>query len=86
MHKILFFYSQYCAVCAHIRKIFEEVLSEFDDHFSVEWINDENPLIMREYNVLSLPTIIIGTHRLSSAIDQDSIIHAILDTLKKDIG
>lgn len=54
------FYADWCGPCKMMAPIVEELASELDGKAKVGKINvDENPDIAVEYNVMSIPTLII---------------------------
>ena len=54
------FYADWCGPCKMMSPIIEELATELDGKAKVGKINvDENPDIAVEYNVMSIPTLII---------------------------
>ena len=54
------FYADWCGPCKMMSPIIEELAAELDGKAKVGKINvDENPDIAVEYNVMSIPTLII---------------------------
>lgn len=80
--EILFFTSIYCAPCKGVEQILKKVnLSMFGNKLNIKKIDisiAENLEITRQKNVLSVPTIIIGDRKLSSNIDEQDLVDAIL--------
>ncbi len=54
------FYADWCGPCKTQDTILEEIEADWGDEFEVEAIDvDENPDIANEYQVRSLPTIVV---------------------------
>ena len=54
------FYADWCGPCNAMAPVIEELATEFDGKAKVGKINvDDNPNIAVEYNVMSIPTLII---------------------------
>lgn len=77
---IYYFNSPYCAPCHQVEKMLDEInISLFGNRLRVRKINIVNEGdLAQKYNVLSVPTIIIGTSRLSVFIDKSELTDAIL--------
>jgi thiol-disulfide isomerase/thioredoxin len=77
---IYYFNSPYCAPCHQVEKMLDEInISLFGNRLVVRKINIVNEVdIAQKYNVLSVPTIIIGASRLTVFIDKTELTDAIL--------
>lgn len=54
------FYADWCGPCNAMAPVIEELAKELEGKVKVEKINvDENPDIAVEYNVMSIPTLIV---------------------------
>lgn len=77
---VYFFSSPYCAPCKRIEKMLHEInLSLFGNKLAVEKVDIAKDLdTARQYNVISVPTVIVGNQRLSVIIDKNELTDAIL--------
>ena len=77
---ILFFTSKHCAPCKVVEKKLKKInISMFGNKLNIEKVDiEENFKLTQKKNVLSVPTIIVGGRRLSSSIDEDDLVDAIL--------
>jgi thioredoxin 1 len=58
--KLLDFYADWCGPCKTQDPILEELESDWEDRFEVEKVNvDEQQDVANEYQVRSLPTLIV---------------------------
>lgn len=78
--KILFFSSTHCAPCKPVEEMLKRInISMFGKKLYIQKIDvEKNYNLTTQYNVVSLPTIIIADRRLSLNIQQEDIIDAIL--------
>ena len=78
--KILFFSSTHCAPCKPVEEMLKMInISMFGKKLHIQKIDVErNYSLTKQYNIISLPTIIIADRRLSLNIQQEDIIDAIL--------
>jgi thioredoxin 1 len=54
------FWAEWCGPCRMVGPIVEEIASEYSDKLAVAKLNvDENPQVSREYEVMSIPTLIV---------------------------
>ncbi len=54
------FWAPWCGPCLALAPIFESVASELKDQISFAKVNvDDNPALAKQYNITSIPTIII---------------------------
>jgi thioredoxin 1 len=54
------FWAEWCGPCKRIAPILDEVASENADKLSVAKVNvDENPDIARQFDIMSIPTLIV---------------------------
>ena len=77
---IYYFNSPYCTPCHQVEKMLDEInISLFGNRLVVRKINIVNEVdIAQKYNILSVPTIIIGASRLTVFIDKTELTDAIL--------
>ena len=77
---ILYFSSPYCAPCKHVEEMLMEInISLFGNKLRIKKVNiAEDFSITKKYNVISVPTIIIGDTRLSVIVDKNELIDAVL--------
>ena len=78
--KILFFSSNHCAPCKPVEEMLKKInISMFGKKLHIERIDiEKNHKATQEYQVTSLPTIIIADKRLCVNIQEEEIIDAIL--------
>ena len=78
--KILFFSSTHCAPCKPVEEMLKRInISMFGKKLYIQKIDiEKNYNLTKQYNIISLPTIIIADRRLSLNIQQEEIIDAIL--------
>lgn len=80
--KILFFSSKHCAPCKPVELMLKEInLSQFGKKLKIDKILidiEENRQFTQEYNIISVPTLIIADKKLSVNIEKEDIIDAIL--------
>ena len=78
--KILFFSSTHCAPCKPVEEMLKRInISMFGKKLYIQKIDvEKNYNLTKQYNIVSLPTIIIANRRLSLNIQQEDIIDAIL--------
>lgn len=54
------FWAEWCGPCRMVGPIVEEIASEYADKISVAKLNvDENPQVSHQYEVMSIPTLIV---------------------------
>lgn len=54
------FWAEWCGPCRMVGPIVEEIAGEYEDKLSVAKLNvDENPQTAMEYDVMSIPTLIV---------------------------
>ena len=77
---IYYFTSPYCAPCKNVSRMLEEInISLFGNKLRIKKINIASDIeIARKFNVISVPTLIIGNTRLSVIIDKNEMTDAIL--------
>lgn len=77
---IYYFSSPYCGPCKTVEKMLNEVnLSLFGNKLRVRKVNIVKESEMaKEFDVISVPTIIVGDMRLSVVIDKNELTDAIL--------
>ena len=77
---IYYFSSPYCAPCKNVEKMLNEInISMFGNKLRIKKINIAEEIeTAREFNVISVPTIIIGATRLTVIIDKNELTDAIL--------
>lgn len=78
--KILFFSSNHCAPCKPVEEMLKRInISMFGKKLYIQKIDvEKNYILTKQYNITSLPTIIITDRRLSLNIVEEDIIDAIL--------
>lgn len=77
---IYYFTSPYCAPCKNVERMLNEInLSLFGNKLRIKKINIASDIeTARKFNVISVPTMIIGRTRLSVIIDKNEMTDAIL--------
>ena len=87
---IYFFSSTYCAPCKQVSQMLHEInLSLFGNKLRIKHINiaeDTDIETARKFKVLSVPTIICGSIRLSVIIDKRELTDAILQGFLSSIS
>jgi len=54
------FWAEWCGPCRMVGPIVEEIASEYSDKLAVAKLNvDENPQVSHQYEVMSIPTLIV---------------------------
>lgn len=54
------FWAEWCGPCRMVAPILEELAGEYEDRITVAKLNvDENPQTARDYEVMSIPTLIV---------------------------
>ena len=54
------FWAEWCGPCRMVGPIVEEIATEYSDKISVAKLNvDENPQVSHQYEVMSIPTLIV---------------------------
>jgi thiol-disulfide isomerase/thioredoxin len=78
--KILFFSSTHCAPCKPVEEMLKRInISMFGKKLYIQKIDvEKNYSLTKQYNIISLPTIVIADRRLSLNIQQEDVIDAIL--------
>ncbi|MBY9007190.1 MAG: thioredoxin family protein [Candidatus Lokiarchaeota archaeon] len=80
--KILFFSSQHCMPCKPVEEKLKRInISMFGKRLQIDKINinmQENRELINEYNITSVPTLIIGDRKLMLNIEEEDIIDSIL--------
>ncbi|MHA2398063.1 MAG: thioredoxin family protein [Promethearchaeota archaeon] len=80
--RILFFSSNHCAPCIPVETMLKRInLSLFGKKLRIDKISidlEENRQLTQEYQVTSVPTLIISSKRLSVNITEEEIIDAVL--------
>ncbi|WLT36672.1 thioredoxin family protein [Lactiplantibacillus plantarum] len=77
--KMLVFENDWCAQCYTERPIIHRFAIKYHDQLEVEVLNaDNNPLMVKKYNVLTAPSIILikndeMVERISRFIDQNQL-------------
>ena len=77
---IYYFSSPYCAPCKNVERMLSEInVSLFGNKLRIKKVDIASDItIAKKFNVVSVPTIIIGTIRLSVIIDKNEMTDAIL--------
>ena len=80
--KILFFSSKHCAPCKPVELMLKEInLSQFGKKLRIQKILidlEDNRKFTQEYQITSVPTLIIADKKLNINIQKEDIIDAIL--------
>jgi len=78
--RILLFSSNHCAPCKPVEEMLKRInISMFGKKLLIEKIDVERSYqLTKQYNITSLPTIIVADKRLSLNIQEEDIIDAIL--------
>ena len=89
--EILFFTSAHCSPCKPVEKLLKRInMSLFGKKLKIKKIDISNAKyndIIRDENVLSVPTIIIGKKKLvSSSIEEIEIVDSILNCFLKSVS
>ncbi len=83
---ILYFSSPACGPCVRVAKLLEMVNLSFGNKINVEEINIlERPDKADEFQVFSIPTLIIGDRRMSVSIEKDEIVDAVLQAFLSSV-
>ena len=85
---IKYFCSPYCAPCKNVERMLNEVnISLFGNRLQVKKIDIAEDLdAAKKYDVISVPTIIIGTIRLTVIIDKSELTDAILQAFLSSVS
>lgn len=52
------FWAEWCAPCRKVAPVLEEIATELGDRVTIAKLNvDENPMVARDYGILSIPTL-----------------------------
>ena len=79
------FWAEWCGPCKRIAPILDEVASENTDKISVAKVNvDENPDIARQFDIMSIPTLIVfqdgqPVHRFQGASGKAGLLEQLSD-------
>jgi len=85
---IYYFKSKYCSPCVAVERMLDEInISLFGNRLNVRKIDIlQDVELARKYNVLSVPTIIIGKTRLNVVIDKNELTDCILQGFLSSIS
>jgi thiol-disulfide isomerase/thioredoxin len=85
---IFYFKSQYCSPCVSVEAMLNDInLSLFGNRLNVRKIDIQQEMeLAKKYNILSVPTILIGNVRLSIIIDKNELTDAILQGFLSSIS
>jgi thiol-disulfide isomerase/thioredoxin len=85
---ILFFTSKYCAPCKPVERMLAKInLSLFGNQLRIQKIDiSENIEDAKKYNIMSVPSIIVGKKRLTHIMDEQDIVDAILKGLLSSVS
>jgi len=85
---ILYFKSKYCSPCIAVERMLDEInISLFGNRLNVRKIDILNDVeLAKKFNVLSVPTIIIGRTRLNVVIDKNELTDCILQGFLSSIS
>jgi thioredoxin 1 len=79
------FWAEWCGPCKRIAPILDEVASENTDKLAVAKVNvDENPDIARQFDIMSIPTLIVfqdgqPVHRFQGASGKAGLLEQLSD-------
>jgi thioredoxin 1 len=79
------FWAEWCGPCLRIAPILDEVASENADKITVAKVNvDENPDIARQFDIMSIPTMIVfkdgqPVHRFAGASGKAGLLENLSD-------
>jgi thioredoxin len=90
---IIDFYAEWCGPCKNLKPIFEEVAGEFKDYLFAEINIDKCQDIAKEYQITSIPTILIFSNgkpidRITGFVSKETLIKKIKEASEgpKDIS
>jgi len=77
---IYFFSSEYCSPCKMVERMLKEInISLFGNKLIIEKVDIVSDLEMaKRYAVNKVPTIIVGSQRISQIIDREELVDVIL--------
>ena len=77
---IYFFSSEYCSPCKMVERMLKEInISLFGNKLIIEKVDIVSDLEMaNRYAVNKVPTIIVGSQRISQIIDREELVDVIL--------
>ncbi|MCB0970375.1 MAG: thioredoxin [Acidimicrobiales bacterium] len=81
------FWAEWCGPCKRIAPILDEVATENADKITVAKLNvDENPDIARQFDIMSIPTLIVfkdgqPAHRFQGASGKAGLLQQLSDFL-----
>ena len=81
------FWAEWCGPCKRIAPILDEVAGENPDKISVAKVNvDENPDLARQFDIMSIPTLIVfkdgqPVHRFQGASGKAGMLEQLSDFL-----
>ncbi len=81
------FWAEWCGPCKRIAPILDEVAGEHADKLAIAKVNvDENPDIARQFDIMSIPTLIVfkdgqPVHRFQGASGKAGLLEQLSDFL-----
>ena len=81
------FWAEWCGPCKKIAPILDEVATENPDKITIAKVNvDENPDIARQFDIMSIPTLIVfkdgqPAHRFQGASGKAGLLQQLSDFL-----
>ena len=81
------FWAEWCGPCKMVAPVLEEIADENGDKISITKLNvDENPDIARQFDIMSIPTMIVfkdgqPVHRIQGAMGKGALINDLSEYL-----
>ena len=73
---IIYYYNPSCSTCAEIEETVKQVLDKLSEYGEILYINTQNPsnsMIIKKYNINTVPLIIITDNNLNELVRFDNI-------------
>ncbi len=77
---IYYFCSKHCGPCKRVERMLNEInISLFGNRLKIKKVDiAEDLTLAKKYDVVSVPTVIIGSNRLNMIMDKEELTDAIL--------